>query len=73
MTVAVYIVVVLGDTVLEPPTIESIVPTPLLIEPLVALFVVHESVEEFPEVIVPGFTERIQLGAFGTAVTVTVV
>src|SRR3990167_11312681 len=61
-TVAMYVVLVVGDTAGEPLAIGLIAPTPLLIEPLVAFALVQESVVEPPEVIVGWLTERLQIG-----------
>jgi hypothetical protein len=74
LTVAVYVVSDVGETLAEPFAIGVIAPAPLLIEPLVALLVVQERVAELPEVIVEGLAERLQVGALGgggTGVTVT--
>ena len=60
--VAVYVVLVVGDTARAPLIIGLIAPTPLLMEPLVAFVVVHDSVVELPEVIVGWLTERLQIG-----------
>ena len=61
-TVAMYVVLVVGDTARDPLIIGLIAPTPLLMEPLVAFALVQERVVEPPEVIVGWLTERLQIG-----------
>ncbi len=77
VTVALYVVVSVGETTFEPPATGVTEPMPLSIEIDDALSVVHESVEEPPNVvIVVGDAESTQLGSGGggggTSLTLTV-
>lgn len=62
VSVSVYVVVVVGDTVTDPPDTGVTDPTPLLIEALVAFELVQVSVAELPDAIVPGLALRLPVG-----------
>jgi hypothetical protein len=70
VAVAVYVVVAAGVTVAEAAGANP-VPTPLSISTVVALVVVHESVEEAPGAIDMGNALNVIVGAGDCAVTVT--
>ena len=61
-----------GETETEPPATGVTAPTPWSMEADVEFVVVHVSVEEEPETIEVGEATRVQDGAFGTSVIVTV-
>ena len=67
--VAVYVVVVVGDTDREPPETGVTDPMPWSMEMLVAFPVAHVSVDELPETIDVGLADSEPVG---TGVTVTV-
>jgi hypothetical protein len=58
-------VVLAGVTLVEPESTGVTEPTLLSIDNVVALVVVHESVEESPVLIDDAFAERVQVGPFG--------
>src|SRR3989344_4736688 len=62
VTVAVYRVETVGETVLEPALIGFMAPAPLSIDPEVAFVLVHESVDELPRVMEAGVAVRVQEG-----------
>ena len=62
VTVAVYRVETVGETVLEPALIGFMAPAPLSIDPEVAFVLVHESVDELPKVTEAGVAVRVQEG-----------
>ena len=59
-------------TDVEPAETGVTAPTPWSIETLVAFALAHERVEKSPVVIEEGFADKVQVGAGGGAVTVTV-
>src|SRR3990167_7506866 len=63
VTVAVYRVETVGETVLVPPAIGVMVPAPLSMVPWVAFVLVHESVDELPVVMEAGVAVRVQDGS----------
>ena len=67
--VAVYVVVVVGETEIDPPAIGVTEPMPLSIEMLVALVVDHDSVVESPVLIDAGLADK---DPVWTGLTVTV-
>lgn len=73
VAVPVYVVVTVGDTACVPAATGVTAPIPWLREKVVAFWVVHESVEEPPELMVVGFAVSVQATeGGGLEVTTTV-
>jgi hypothetical protein len=68
VAVPVYVVVVGGVTLVEPPAVGVTVPTLLLIANETAFFVVHESDEAPPAIMLEGVAESVQEGGGGLQV-----